>query len=104
MYTAHYAANNEYEKFNTFEEAEKWLAERWEEDGSDEGFAEESMNGKDFIAKVTHFSKYKETANKEKDGFVWNEEAQASINSDGEEWPVAENHDSYGQVVLIEDM
>lgn len=33
MFVAHYAANNEYREFGTFDEAKKWLADAWEDDG-----------------------------------------------------------------------
>ena len=101
-YLAHYSANNDYEEFDTFEKAEDWLNEQWTEDGTDDGYAEESISGGDFIAKITHTSKYVEIGNKEKDGYVWDEEAQISINSDGEEWAVSEEFDSYGKIVLEE--
>ena len=97
---AHYGANNETEEFETFKEAKKWLEEAWQEDGSDEGYAEESVNGQDYIAQITHVSKYVEKGNKEKEGYVWNEEECVSINPDGDMWPVSESFDNYGEIIL----
>lgn len=87
-YVAHYRANNETETFDTFEKAEKWLKDRWEEDSKD-GYSEESCNGDDYIAKITHRSEFVETQNKEKDGYKWNEAACGYFidgNPDEEEW------------------
>lgn len=105
MYVAHYAADNQYEEFETFEEAKKWLEDFWLEDAGEEGYSEETINNRDFIAKITHQSKFIEIGNKQRDGFVWNEEEYVSINKDGEMWPVSEDFDFYGDVILekIED-
>lgn len=100
-FVAHYAANNEYAEFDTFEEAKIWLREAWLEDGSDdEGYADETLDGKDYIAKITHVSKFIEKGNKEKDGYKWNDEKCGSVNKSGDMWPVSENFDFYGEVVL----
>lgn len=84
-YVAHYSADNETETFSTFEQAKKWLEELWERDGGDDGFSEESCSGRDYIAKITHRSKFIETLNRDKDGFKWNEEANGYFKDD-EEW------------------
>jgi hypothetical protein len=101
MFVAHYAANNEYREFGTFDEAKKWLADAWEDDGNDIGFSDETMRGQDYIATITHVSKFVETDNKEKLGYKYNEEAGCSANDDGEEWPYAEDIDSIGNIVLV---
>jgi viroplasmin and RNaseH domain-containing protein len=105
-YLAHYSANNEYETFDTFEEAKKFLEERWHDDGNDDGYSEETISGGDFIAKITHFSKYKEIGNKEKDGYKWNEDEHGFyVDGDpqNDEWPVSNDFDSYGEIILEEN-
>jgi hypothetical protein len=101
-YVAHYGANNDTETFQTFEQAEKWLKDQWDEDAS-EGYSEESCNGKDYIARITHISKFVETQNKEKDGYKWNEEESGFFidgNPDEEEWTY--EFDSIGEIQLEE--
>nr|MDA3940469.1 hypothetical protein [Spirochaetia bacterium] len=63
-YMAFFAANCEIDTFETFEAAEKWLTDGYDND-SDEGYSEETMNGFDYIAKITHRSKFTETDKKE---------------------------------------
>src|SRR3990167_4206523 len=101
-YIAHYEADNESETFQTFEEAEKWLKDQWDEDAS-EGYSEESCEGKDYIAKITHISKFFETQNKEKDGYKWNEEAGGFfINGDPEEEEWTSEYDALWEIRLVE--
>jgi len=89
-YVAYYGANNESETFQTFEQAEKWLKDQWAED-SDGGFSEESCEGGDYIAEITHRSGFRETENRDKDGYKWDEEAHGYF-KDGEEWPYEFDH------------
>jgi hypothetical protein len=96
-FVAHYAANNETESFLTFEDAEKWLQNQYDEDSS-EGFSQESCGGDDYIAKISHRSCFIETD--KKSDYPWDESAQANINSDGEEW--CSEHDFIGKIVLQE--
>ncbi len=101
-YVAHYSANNESQTFNTFEKAEKWLKDQWDEDAGD-GYSEESCSGGDYIAKITHRSEFVETQNKEKDGYKWNEEAHGYFidgNPDEEEW--TSEFDALGEIRLKE--
>jgi len=103
MFLAHYAANNEYEEFDTFAEAKKWLCEQWDKDSGDEGFAAETIDGQDFIAVITHQSKFLEKGNKEKDGYKWNEEHQKFFidgDPEQEEWPISDSFDFFGEVIL----
>lgn len=51
-YIAYYAYDNEFDFFETFEDAEKWLQE-WD---TDEGISEETKDGENYIAKITHKS------------------------------------------------
>ena len=102
MFVAYYAADNQTEEFDTFQEAKDWLEECWDRDSGDEGFAEESINGQDYIAKVTHVGKFIEKGNKKKDGFVFDEDAGSSFDADGEEWAVGEQFDFWGEMVLEE--
>ncbi|MCK5581319.1 MAG: hypothetical protein KAJ18_08610 [Candidatus Omnitrophica bacterium] len=101
MYVAHYAVDNEYEFFNTFKKAEKYLKERYAD--CDAGFSEETSDGKDFIAKVTHRSRFDVKQDKEKDGYEWSEEGQGYFidgNPDNEEW--ASEFDKVGEILLVE--
>lgn len=101
-YLAYYGASGEYEMFQTFEAAEKWLKEQWDEDAC-EGYSEESCNGGDYIAKITHRSLFVEIENRDKDGYKWNEEASGYFidgNPDKTQWPYA--YESIGKIELIE--
>jgi hypothetical protein len=103
-WVAYYGANNEHETFDSFEKAKGWLEDQYDEDRG-EGFSEETCCGEDFIAKITHRSKFVETANREKDGYKWNEEAQGYfINGDSncEEWLYSDEIDCIGNVILEE--
>jgi hypothetical protein len=60
-YVAYYSAECEYETFETFKEAEKWLQE-WDQQ---DGISEETEQGLNFIAKITHISKVKKVETKE---------------------------------------
>ena len=98
-YIAYYSADNQFEEFETFEEAKKWLEEMW---GHDDEISEETVMGKDFIAEVTHRSQFKVTQDKEKDGYKWNEEAQGYFidgDPDEEEW--TSEYDKIGEVKLV---
>ena len=57
-YIAHHSVNNETSEFNTLEEALSWLKDIHQDEGTDEGFSDETITGEDYIAKVTHRSKY----------------------------------------------
>ena len=104
-FIAYYSAGNETELFETFEEAKKWLENLWDEDLGDEGYAEETINGEDYIARITHISNFTVTGDKKKQNYLWNDEAAASF-IDGDEnkdqWPVAESLDFYGELKLKE--
>ena len=97
-YIAHYQAGNENEEFKTLEEAKKWLKTIHDEDGCYDGFAEESCNGGDYIALITHISKFIVEQDKTLDGFVWDEEAGGWFNSDNEEWVF----EHVGRIDLVE--
>ena len=101
-YVAYYSANNDIEEFESFDLAKAWLADLYQEDGSDGGFSEETMNGRDFIAEKTHTSKYLETQNREKEGYKWCEESQEyHLNGDQEDEMWIYEHDSVGQIEMI---
>ena len=59
-FVAYCAFDNETATFKTFDEAEKWLKE-YEEDQIDEGYSEEDINGENYIAVITHRSKFNVT-------------------------------------------
>lgn len=88
-YIAYYSENNELESFATFEEAKEWLSNIHQEAGTDTGFAEETMAGDDYIAEITHRSKFVEIANK--CTFVPSE--------DEPEWPYEYN--ALGKIVMV---
>jgi hypothetical protein len=86
-FVAYYCAEHEFETFETFDLAKKWLDEKYKHDGP-EGFAEESVNGGDFIATITHRSKY------EIDEFKKDYENE-------EDWPYDSDFDSVGHIKLV---
>jgi hypothetical protein len=55
-YIAYYAADNQMEEFATYTEALTWLQDLHLNDGLEDGFTNESLNGMDFIAIKTHIS------------------------------------------------
>jgi len=93
-YVAFYAANCESETFETFEEAEKWLTDGYEND-IDEGYPEETLNGFDYIAKITHRSKFTETDNSDD---YWKYEEEEGK----DEWPHDNAFDLIGNITLKE--
>jgi len=98
LYVACYSADYQVETFKTFEEAKKWLEEFY-----DEEISEETESGQDYIAKITHRSKFTITQDKEKDGYKWNEEASGYFidgNPDNEEW--VSEFDKLGQVEFVQ--
>ena len=97
-YVAFFAANCESETFETFEEAEKWLTDGYETD-IDEGYSEETMNGFDYIAKITHRSKFTESDRKEN----YHEHTDdCPEKCDEEEWPHDNAFDIIGNITLEE--
>jgi viroplasmin and RNaseH domain-containing protein len=93
-YIAFYACECEFETFETFEEAKKWLREN-----DYEGISEEAMEGGDFIAKITHRSKYTETDRKED----YHEHTDACPEDcTEEEWPFDDAWDVVGKVEMVE--
>ena len=67
-FVAYYAAENESETFLTFSAACDWLRKRYQEDAP-EGFSEETILGKDYIAEISHRSIFVETQNRK--DFKW---------------------------------
>lgn len=99
-YVAHYDANNTTEFFETIDNAKKWLEAMWSEDGSDEGYAEETMKGQDFIAKIEYVSKFVITDKKEN----YKENADGLlVNKNGDEWTFEENIDITGYVEFVKE-
>lgn len=95
-YIACYAADNMYEEFNTYDEAEKWLQELYDTDGP-EGFAEETVNGRDYIAAVVSRSRFVVQDKKEN----YHEHTDACPEDcDEEEWPYSDSMDLVGQIEL----
>lgn len=103
----HYVAYNcmydELEIFNTFEEAVKWLGEDY-----DEGIPSEVLDGGNFIAKITHRSKYKITDSKDKycqKVESYNDCVNCEISEEGcetEPWPYSKDFDTVGEVIYEE--
>ena len=90
-YVAFYSEDYEYETFKTFEEAEKWLKEYDNEDG----IAEESIEGRNFIAKITHRSVYRVT-DKREDYHLHTEDCPDDCGE--EEWPYDYDYDTVGVI------
>lgn len=103
-FVAYYAIENEYEIFPTFGEAEKWLQEFY---SSDEGISEDSINGNDYIAKITHVSNFIETDNKKNYPCLMSKDYcehddTCDENCDGEEWPYDSKYDFIGHIEFRE--
>jgi hypothetical protein len=63
---AFYAAGSEWDEFDTYEDAWKWLHEWHVGDAfGGDGYASETVDGADYIAQITHRSKYVVTDCKE---------------------------------------
>ena len=62
-YIAYSSEFCEYEEFDTFEEAEAWLKETWDDIRSNGEGYDPSIDGGDYIAKITHRSTFVETDN-----------------------------------------
>lgn len=56
-YIAYHSDYNEYNSFETFEEAVEWLHEM--DASGDDGIPNETIEGRNFIAQITHRSNYK---------------------------------------------
>jgi len=97
-YVAFFAANCESETFETYEEAEKWLTDGYVND-IDDGYSEETINGFDYIAKITHRSKFTESDKKEN----YHEHTdECPEDCDKEEWPYDNLFDSIGNLTMEE--
>ena len=93
-FVAYSAGDCEFESFETFEEAEKWLRDFY-----DDGISEEAMNGKDFIAKITHRSSFEITDSKEN----YHEHTETCPEDcDEEEWPYDNEWDNVGDINFVE--
>ncbi len=93
-YIAYDPDNNDYEPFETLEEAQEWLAR---DDG--EGFGEALCGGCGFIAKITHRAKYEVTDEKEN----YHEHTEnCPEDCDEEEWPNPIEFDTVGKIVFEE--
>jgi hypothetical protein len=88
-YIAYDSSNAEYETFNTFEEAKKWLKEVHEAYLYDDGIEEYVCEGGDFIAKITHRSQCIVTD-------------EISNYDNLEEWPHSDSFDRVGYVKMKE--
>jgi len=87
-YIAFYAANCESETFETLEEAKKWLMDGYD---IEDGYSEETMWGFDYIAKITHRSKFIETDRRKNH---WKPEEGK------DEWPYDNEFDIVGNIIL----
>lgn len=100
-YIAYSSEFCEYEEFDTFEDAEAWLKETWDEIRSNgEGYAP-SINGGDYIAKITHRSAFVETDDKE-DYCPDDCNDCNKPGCDSEQWPYGEEFDRVGNIELKE--
>lgn len=103
-YVAFNCIYDEIEEFNTFEEAVKWL----EAIDYDEGIPSEVVNGGNFIAKITHRSKYKITDSKDKycqKVESYNDCVNCEIGEDDcetEPWPYSDDVETVGEVIYEE--
>jgi hypothetical protein len=91
-YVAFEAENHDFETFDTFEDAKKWLDDYGE--GCD--ITEGAMTGDNFIAKITHRSKYIVTDEKKN---YHQHTDECPEDCDGEEWPYDSDFDSVGNII-----
>lgn len=96
-FVAYYAAEHEFETCLTFSAACDWLREKYKKDGP-EGFSEETIDHRDFVAEISHRSKYIEKA--KRDDFKWDEQAGGYFNEDNEEWVYGDEFESIGDIEL----
>ena len=85
-YVAYYSEEGEYETFETFQEAEKWLQE-WDQQ---EGISEETEQGLNYIAKITHVSKVNIV------------ETKKDFEEKGEPWPYDPEWTWMGEVEYVQ--
>jgi hypothetical protein len=107
---AYHASGGDWETFATFSEAARWLRKMQEIEAFNcGGYGEETLEGKDWIARVTHRSTFKETDSKKNypcphgvASFCVGGDADACIKDcpDNEPWPYASGIDVVGDVVL----
>ncbi len=101
-FVAYYSANNDIEEFESFKQAEEWLNEIHDDDGYNDGFAEETIDGQDFIAKITHRSHF--NILKRKEDYIWNKEAHGYfLNGDPEDEEWGGEFDTIGEIVMKEE-
>ena len=91
-YLAFSSVNQEYDFFETFEQAEQYLKE-----GYEEGIPDEAVNGEDFIAKITHRSKFNETDRKENYKYI-DEDDIPEDDTESEAWPYSNEFDVIGDI------
>ena len=108
-YVAYCSSACEYETFNTFEEAKDWIMEgAIDYDGISEGVAD----GDDFIAKITHRTKFIETDSVKNypcphglpycsDDFFDDPRCKENC-PDEDPWPYSSENESVGNVVVSE--
>ena len=97
-FVAFYAADFDMYFCETYEEAEKWLMDKIAADGLEDGFAEETVHGKDFIAELISRVKYVEDDKKEN----YHEHTdECSEDCDEEEWGYGADFDMVGHVELV---
>ena len=108
-YIAHDPCNHEFEFFDTYEDAEKWLLQ--ETTDWSEGIPEEAIHGQYLIAKVSHRSAFRETDNIANYPCVKDENVPAHCNDcqepeqceGAEEWPYDKDFDYVGEVFMKKD-
>lgn len=95
-YIAYYAANNEFEYFDTEIDAKKWLDDYYDDDAQNDGFSQDTLYGDDFIAKIIARSKFVETDRKEN----YHEHTDnCPEGCDKEEWPYYD-YENVGNIIL----
>jgi len=100
-YVAYSSIEDEFKTFDTFNEAEVWLSNTYKDliDAEMEIYSEDSCNGGDYIAQITHRSKYIEI-DSIKDYPTYDEINGEYTTEDGEPWPYADEYDSVGSIVF----
>ena len=93
-YVAYEADSGEFETFESFEAAQKWITYY-----DSEGFGEETCNGHSYIAKITHRTNYEITDKVEN---YHEHTKECSDDCDEEEWPYGCEFETVGKLTLKE--
>ena len=93
-YVAYFSEQGEFEFFETHEEAEQWLRDWYYE-----CYPDDTISGRDCIAKVTHRSSFTETDRKENYKYVYEDDIPED-DDESEAWPHSSEFDVIGTLTF----